>query len=400
MPPRPASPPAAVSPDRSLLAGLAAGAVAAVAASLLSLPLRSPDDAFFNTASVTIMALLAGLAAGGVWWVVSGRPRPWRVLALTMAGAFAVVAVGAALLDAAPGVPLDRIAPFVIPLAAVVFGLLALLTPLLAQPALRPMWTGPTGAAAALVLGIALAGQGDAESGRLALPELPPPAPTGTGQAAPTRAAPVATTETTPAAGPAATTAPAAAAPASDGLIRARDVAGVAFTVTPGESTATYTIREKLARLPLPSEAVGRTTSVTGTIFLDGRPSTVTVDLRTLQSDQPMRDNYVRTRGPELNRYPFAEFTVTNLVDLPSEYRPGETVTRMVTGVMKIREVERPLTFAVEARLQDDVLYVLGRTDFTWADFQIPPPNIAGIVQVEDNIHVEVLLVAKRNPQG
>ena len=52
---------------RSLFAGMAAGAVAAVVASLVSLPLRSPDDVFANTASVTVGALLAGLFAGYAW---------------------------------------------------------------------------------------------------------------------------------------------------------------------------------------------------------------------------------------------------------------------------------------------------------------------------------------------
>ena len=43
--------------------GLLSGAIAAIVASLLSLPLHSPDDAFFNTASVTIGALLVGVSA-------------------------------------------------------------------------------------------------------------------------------------------------------------------------------------------------------------------------------------------------------------------------------------------------------------------------------------------------
>ena len=33
-------------------------------------------------------------------------------------------------------------------------------------------------------------------------------------------------------------------------------------------------------------------------------------------------------------------------------------------------------------------------------DFQIPPPNIAGIVQVEDTVHLEVLLLARRDGTG
>lgn len=368
------APTAPASLRTSLFAGLAAGAVAAVAAALVSLPLRSPDDNFLNTASVTAGALLAGLAAGAGWWLLGGRPPAWPRFALGMAAALAIVAAGALLLNLA----LAGSARFVIPLAVIVFGLLALLTPPLTRGRTRPAWAGPAGAVAALALGIALAGQGDAERGTLSLPDAPPPA-----------------ARATTAAGAGAGT----DAAASDGLIRAADVAGVEFRVTPGESTATYTVREKLARLPLPGDAVGKTTAVSGSLRLDGQPSRVVVDLSKLQSDQPMRDNFVRRNGPQLSRYPLAEFTVTSL-DLPAEYRPGDTVTRDVTGTMKIREVERPVTFAVEARLQGGVLQVLGRTDFTWADFQIPPPNVAGIVQVEDNVHVEVLLVARRDGTG
>ena len=64
--------------------------------------------------------------------------------------------------------------------------------------------------------------------------------------------------------------------------------------------------------------------------------------------------------------------------------------------MMKICGVEWPLTIASEARLQDSVLYILGTTSFTWADFQIPPPNVRGIVQVEDTVRLEVLIVARR----
>ena len=362
---------------RSLFAGLAAGAVAAVVASLVSLPLRSPDDIFANTASVTVGALLAGLFAGYAWWAARRRRSPFDTFVVWIAALFAVVALSALLSEDLPALALRHVTDFVIPLAGIVAVVVALLTPVFARRPFRAEWLGPAGAVAALALGVALAGRGDAESGRLALPELPRPA----SQAAPEGAA-----------------APRGGAPANDGLIRPRDVAGVPFTVVLGESSATYTVREKLARLPLPNDAVGRTTQITGTIYLDGQPSRIVADLRTLQSDQPMRDNYIRSRGgPMFDRYPYAEFTVNGL-DLPAEYRPGETITRYVTGTMKIREVERPTTFAVEARMQDGVLYILGRTDFTWDYFQIPPPNIAGIVQVENNVHLEILLVAKQSP--
>ena len=49
---------------RGLAAGLIAGAVGALIASAVSLPLHSPDDVFFNTATVTIAALLAARPLG------------------------------------------------------------------------------------------------------------------------------------------------------------------------------------------------------------------------------------------------------------------------------------------------------------------------------------------------
>ncbi len=58
--------------------------------------------------------------------------------------------------------------------------------------------------------------------------------------------------------------------------------------------------------------------------------------------------------------------------------------------------MEKPFTFKIEARMGEGVLQVHGVAEFTWADFQIPPPNISGFVRVEDTVRIEVLLVAKQ----
>jgi polyisoprenoid-binding protein YceI len=338
----------------SWLHGLAGGALAAVVAALVSLPLNSPDDALMNTATVAIGALLVGLFEGALWTALAKRPAGTALYGAASLGAFLAVVFASFGFEAL----LSDSIEFVVPLAAIVFALAALVPP--AAASIRPARSAQLGAtgvalAAALAIGFGLAGVGDSGSGRLSLPDGSSGTPAGE-------------------------------------VITSDDVAGVVYTVVPGESELTYTVREKLAILPTSSEAVGRTTALSGEITLDGG-SQISVDLSTLASEQDRRDNYIRENI--FQQSPLASFVLEEITELPTDYAPGTTVTRSLTGLVTVRGVERPLAFEVEARLSGDELQVLGRTDFTWADFEITPPNIPGIVQVEDNVHIEVLIIAR-----
>ena len=150
-----------------LRAGLIGGSVAGGAASLANLPLHAPIDTYFNRGSVTVGAIIAGVAAGLLWRVVASRERD----ALLYVGALAIVTIVVAAVAFAAASTLDRSVSYVVPLAGVVFGTLAVVPPLLSQRLRR---RGTLIAALALVfaltLGAALSGQGDAESGWLELP--------------------------------------------------------------------------------------------------------------------------------------------------------------------------------------------------------------------------------------
>ena len=161
-----------------MIAGLTGGSIAAVVAALVSLPLRSPDDAFFNTASVVIASLIAGLAAGGLWRGTATSKRRLTAFAAMWTATFGAVA----LLSWAGETQLERFVSFAVPLAAIVFAISGAVTVLLSDTAaVRKPWLPAAALAAALAVGFSLAGQGDAESGRL---ELPP----RSGLAAPRRA--------------------------------------------------------------------------------------------------------------------------------------------------------------------------------------------------------------------
>jgi hypothetical protein len=151
----------------ALRAGLVAGSLAAVVASLVQLPLRSPSDVLFNSGSVTAGSLAVGAIAGMMWrWSGRRGSRTWQV----WAGWTAVSAV-VCLLALLGEALLDRTFLFVLPLAAIVFALTGALTPLFARrPELNNTWLVVLIAAIAVGVGAGLAMMGDAPNGRLELP--------------------------------------------------------------------------------------------------------------------------------------------------------------------------------------------------------------------------------------
>ena len=212
-----------------------------------------------------------------------------------------------------------------------------------------------------------------------------PPGPTDTAQPTSTSAPPPPTDTPAP---PTATSAPAEPEPADRAI---GEVEGVTFVVGMG-SEATFTVNEKLASLPLPNDAVMRTEALAGEVHFDGRPSVITIDLHQLSSDQARRDRFVRERM--FPNDPIATFTLPDAGPLPGEFTSGEAATGQITGELDIKGFQAPITFEIEARDDGDVIYILGRTIFTWAQLEIPPPNLS-FVQVQDEVHVEILIAAR-----
>ena len=421
-----------------LLAGLTAGAIAAVIVALVSLPLHSPVDSVFNSATVSIAAIAVGLIAGLLWMRLSERIMWYGI---SLAGLFIIVLAAALAGESV----LDRLASFTIPLAAIAIFACAVLTPLLANFFVRPelgllKWSPVPALIVALVLGFGLITQGDAESGDLALPPPPsrastltadPPSPTveptSTAMpvattAAPTveptsTAMPVATTvtptvEPTSTAMPVATTAAPTVEPTSTAMPVATTVAATATATpepvaTPAEaggetaeegfiigegSKITFTVEEELRGSPVRFDAVMSSTGLSGTANLDGQPSVVTLDLHSLTSDQSFRDRYVRDRM--FPNTPEAVVTVEDLPDLPQSFFEGAEFTGQLEGSLQIGETATPLVFDVTARHDGDVINVLGLTTFTWEQLGIITPTARSVVYLADEVRVQVLLVA------
>ena len=175
--------------------------------------------------------------------------------------------------------------------------------------------------------------------------------------------------------------------------------------VAAASSEAGYRVREKLSRLPATSDAVGRTTAVSGgmTVASSGdrlvaRDLRVEVDVSKLQSDEPRRDNRIRRDGLETDRFRTATFVSTGEVVAPADATSGNAFTVDVTGDLTVHGITRRVTIPVEARLDaGSSLQVVGSSKFPMSMFDIDPPNVGGIVTVDPDATLEFKIVMTRS---
>src|ERR1051325_4701869 len=95
--------------------------------------------------------------------------------------------------------------------------------------------------------------------------------------------------------------------------------APIRLVLAPDGTEARYRVREQLAELKLPSDAVGVSEGGTGQIVRDeqGRvvpaESKFTADLTTLKSDRDRRDSFIKRRTLQTDSFPNAVFVPREL---------------------------------------------------------------------------------------
>jgi polyisoprenoid-binding protein YceI len=218
-------------------------------------------------------------------------------------------------------------------------------------------------------------------------------------------AAPAATPTTAPVA---ATEAPAADAPAATD--EALPTGVHTYVIVPEETTASYNVDEEffggaLGKYGIPaglSDTVGRTNAVTGQFQFNWDDltaplgeNTFTVDLSTLESNQSLRDSWIRENGPQFNDYPEAVFVAESLVNAPSSYTPGSEVTFDMVGQLTVRDVTQPATFAVTATFQENTITGTAVAALKMSDFGITPPDFANTLTVKDDFEVILEFTAR-----
>jgi polyisoprenoid-binding protein YceI len=163
------------------------------------------------------------------------------------------------------------------------------------------------------------------------------------------------------------------------------DVAGT-WTVA-ADSVAGYRVRERLASLSAESDAVGRTSGVTGSVTIDSDGATttltggtLTVDTTTIKSDEDRRDNRLRSEGLQTDSFPTATFEITGPVEIPAAAVAGTASDVALTGDLTLHGVTRSVTIPAQAQLVNGTVQVAGSITFPLADFDIVAPTVGGFI--------------------
>ncbi|HEY7141357.1 MAG TPA: YceI family protein [Methylomirabilota bacterium] len=182
----------------------------------------------------------------------------------------------------------------------------------------------------------------------------------------------------------------------------AQDRTPIRYGVVAEGSEVRYRVREQLAGLSFPNDAVGATGAVEGGIVFDAQgrvlsgDSRFTIDLRTLKSDEARRDNYLRRNTLQTESYPTVTFVPTEARRLPFPPPQLGSVAFELVGDLTVKDVTRPVTWTATASFDGPRVSVRARTAFRFGDFGLRQPRVSVVLGVEDDIKLEADLVLRR----
>jgi polyisoprenoid-binding protein YceI len=171
-------------------------------------------------------------------------------------------------------------------------------------------------------------------------------------------------------------------------------------------SEAGYRVKEKFIDQPATTEAVARTSKISGNVAVTSTGSELiatnihfTADLAALVSQDRyanyqvyQRDSFVRNIYLETNRFPTAEFTAGS-VQLPAG-ATGSTPL-VVNGELKVHGFTKPVIAQVQVQLSGNQLEIAGSISVDMRDFAIAPPDIS-FTTAEPQVVIEFRLLLQR----
>jgi polyisoprenoid-binding protein YceI len=202
------------------------------------------------------------------------------------------------------------------------------------------------------------------------------------------------------------TAAPTTAAP-STAASTARPASSTLIWTVTDKSKVTVRVREQLASLNLPSDAVLVASGAKGafTVNDDGTfapGSQITFDVTSLTSDQSQRDSFVKQSVLNTRQFPTATFEPTKATGLTLPLAATAHATFTLTGKLTIHGTTKDVTFTVDCTRSGGDLTATATLAPTvkFGDFGMQQPAAPGrVLSVVDEIKLTVDLVAT-GPNG
>ncbi|HET9809193.1 MAG TPA: YceI family protein [Candidatus Limnocylindria bacterium] len=172
------------------------------------------------------------------------------------------------------------------------------------------------------------------------------------------------------------------------------------FAIVTERSVATIRVREQVAAIPAPGDAVLTTRAFSGSVVLlpDGsfaNGSAFAVDLDTLKSDETLRDEWIKFNTLNTRVYPRAEFTLERVSGVPMPIASQGDWAATLEGTMKIHGVQRRLEWPVQVTRSGGEVRVRGTTAFRFGDYGMAVPANRLILSVVDDVRLEIDVVAQ-----
>ena len=111
------------------------------------------------------------------------------------------------------------------------------------------------------------------------------------------------------------------------------------------------------------------------------------IDTGTLRSDEARRDDALRHRGLETDRYPQAAFVLATPAKIAADFT--------ARGRLTLHGRTQPVTVKLQSRRGASGLDLVGSTPIAFSDYGMEPPSVAGVASVRDHGKLEVRLVLR-----
>jgi polyisoprenoid-binding protein YceI len=173
------------------------------------------------------------------------------------------------------------------------------------------------------------------------------------------------------------------------------DTAEVVLRVAPQGNRARYRVREQLASLDFPNDAVGETRVISGQVVVrpdgtvDREASRIVIDLASLESDQDRRDNFLRRNTLETERHPTLTLIPTAIRGLPSPLPESGEHNFILVADMILKGVTHPTSWEVRATFANGAVLGQASTILTFERLGLEKPRVRSVLSVADDIRLE-----------